>query len=115
MTFDLKTLRKFYLHWRSEKAKEVVGEKVDLSFMDQGAWLKDSAVIDRIDKVKNGWAVKLVFAHPTEINTFLMKTIRVSPTLEKARLTATLMRKTAAKDPRGTTTLSPTIFKIFEN
>ena len=64
MYFDLEALRQFHLYWRNLEPTETRGFKDDLSFMKEDGWLKDSAVIDRIQSFKGQWSVSLVFADP---------------------------------------------------
>lgn len=108
MYFDLEALQKFHLYWRDLETTESRGYLDDLAFMKEDEWLKDSAVIDRIQAFKGQWTVSLVFADPARKGTFIVRYIRNNcPTYKKAVVTAGFMRRVAAKDPRGTIEIDP--------
>lgn len=115
MYFDLETLQTFHLYWRDLKNTETLGGRKDFAFMKEDEWLKDSAVLDRIESYKGQWSVSLVFADPARKNTFIIRPMRNCPTYSKAVITAGYMKRVAAKDPRGTITIDPGSYDLSSN
>lgn len=82
------------------------GKPVDLLFIVNGAWLKDAAVIDVITNHRGAWDICLVFAHYKNPLQFIVRRITTCFSRQKAISTAFYLRKDAAKDRRGTLSLS---------
>ncbi len=86
---------------------DVVGQERDLGFLQDGVWLTDSAVIESLRRVRGEWEISLVFAHYQRPMQFLRRRIISFSCKRKADLTASLMRRLAAKDQRGTLCIDP--------
>jgi hypothetical protein len=78
----------------------------DMVFISEGAWLKDAAVIDTINNNQGAWDVSLIFAHYKNPLQLLVRNITRCFTEQKARAAAFYIRKEAAKDRRGTLSVS---------
>lgn len=91
------------------------GADHDLQFIYDNWWLGDTAVIENLALVKGAWEVRLVFAHHKHPLKFLQRSITSFSSEKKAKLTAFYMRKLAAKDQRGTLTVSIDDFAIAVN
>jgi len=95
-----------------------VGQKAapgDLLFMDDGSWLKDSAVIDAIEIRQGAWDVLLIFAHYKNPLQLLVRKITSCFSQQKAKAAAFYIRKEAAKDRRGTLSVSIEDLEICYN
>lgn len=85
---------------------ESKGNIVDFKFYFDDLWLSDTAVIENLAYVCGQWDVELLFALHTNPLRFIKRQITSYSCPKKASLTATLMRRLAAKDQRGTLTLN---------
>ena len=90
----------------NEKHVGKPGRTGDLVFITDGAWLKDAAVIDVINSRQGAWDVYLVFAHYKNPLQLIVRNITRCFTEQKAQAAAFYIRKEAAKDRRGTLTVS---------
>jgi len=99
----LKELRNF-LH--NEKYIGQIAQPGDTLFIIDGSWLKDSAVIDTIEKKNGAWEVHLIFAHYKNPLQLIVRNITRCFSEQKAKAVAFYIRKEAAKDRRGTLTIS---------
>jgi len=66
------------------------------------AWLLDSEVQSRVEKVNGQWKVSLVFVDTNDPNHFLIKEMGTFRSEHLANISAKYMKQTAARDPRGT-------------
>jgi len=114
MEIESQALKKFVQHWNSAAGEDSFGTNSDFNFLTDSDWLQDSAVIERINYHQGKWAINLVFANPKK-TAFIIRFIRASISLQKAKWEAQFIRRTAAKDPRGTVTISPDLFGCPEN
>lgn len=81
---------------------EKPAEKDNLIFLRNDWWLADTAVIETIHYSKGGWEVCFTFAnHRRPLQLIVRKIIRCFSE-GKAKTAAHYMRRTAAKDQRGT-------------
>lgn len=86
---------------------ERTGEVENLMFLKNDWWLADTAVIESIRYKKGGWDVYLTFANYKKPLQLITRMIIRCFSEEKAKTAAFYMRRMAAKDQRGT--LSVTI------
>lgn len=84
----------------------------DMNFLSDDEWLKDTAVIDNIVQREGMWEVQLVFAHYQSPLKLIKRVITKFTDFRKAELSATYMRRLAAKDQRGTLAVSLDDFKL---
>lgn len=84
---------------------ESKGNITDFRFYFDDLWLSDTAVIENLAYVSGQWDVELLFALHTNPLRFIKRQITSYSCLKKATLTASLMRRLAAKDQRGTLTV----------
>jgi hypothetical protein len=66
------------------------------------AWLLDSEVQSKVEKVKGQWQVSLVFIDTKNPTRFLIREIASYRSEKLANISAKYMEQTAARDPRGT-------------
>jgi hypothetical protein len=78
------------------------GDQRDFGVFFNDLWVSDSAVIERVTKVKGEWAVNLLFAHIDNPLTLIIRFIVSHPCPKRAKQKAYYMRRLAAKDQRGT-------------
>jgi hypothetical protein len=88
---------------------------VEMLFIRDGAWLKDAAVIDAISNRDGTWDVSLVFAHHKKPLQLIVRYITKCFSEQKALAAAFYLRKEAAKDRRGTLTVSISDFDLCCN
>lgn len=74
----------------------------DLSVFEKDQWLCDAAVLERLVLRKGTWDIELVFVDGATPFKLLTRRITSNPCPKRATLTASLMRRLAAKDQRGT-------------
>ncbi len=91
------------------------GDKHDFTVFKDDLWLSDSAVIERLTRLRGAWAVNLVFADTANPLRFLVRHIVTNPSRERAVQQAYYMRRLAAKDQRGTLKVSAAQFNISDN
>jgi hypothetical protein len=96
------------MHHFLENEKHVgqVAAQGDLRFIVDGSWLKDAAVIDVISNRSGAWDVYLIFAHYRNPLQLIVRNITRCFSEQKALAAAFYIRKEAAKDRRGTLTVS---------
>jgi hypothetical protein len=92
-----------------------VGEVRDLDFIKDDIWLYDTAVIENLERRRGTWEINLLFAHYQQPLKFLSRRITSETCPKKAALTASLMRRQAAKDQRGTLTIKLEDLNLPEN
>ena len=83
-----------------------VAGPADLLFIKDGFWLKDAAVFDAITHRLGAWDVTLIFAHYKKPLQLIVRNITRCFSEQKARAAAFYISKEAAKDRRGTLTVS---------
>lgn len=98
-----------------QPSSDTKGRFADLNFFYQDGWLLDSAVIDQVYHRKGTWEVHLVFAHTENPFQFIKRRVGSYMTKQKAEFAANILRRQAAKDPRGTLKLDPKFFLTCEN
>lgn len=86
---------------------ELLGQSNDISFYNDDFWLQDTAVIENVELRNGEWNIFLVFAHHNLPLKFIKRKIRNYSCPKRAAITAHYMRRQAAKDQRGTLTVSP--------
>jgi hypothetical protein len=91
------------------------GADQDLLFIYEDWWLGDTAVIENLALVQGAWQIRLLFAHHKHPLKFLQRSIVSFASKSKAELTAFYMRRLAAKDQRGTLTVSITDLTLSDN
>lgn len=69
---------------------------------DDDAWLLDSEVQSKVEKVKGQWQVSLVFIDTKDPTHVLIREIASYRSEKLANISAKYMQQTAARDPRGT-------------
>lgn len=89
-----------------------VGSKEDMNFLSDDEWLKDTAVVENIVERKGMWEIHLVFAHYKTPLKLIKRVITRYTDRRKALISANYMRRLAAKDQRGTLTVSLDDFKL---
>lgn len=91
---------------------DLPGNAADISFYNDDFWLQDTVVIENIELRNGEWNIFLVFAHHRLPLKLIKRRIRNYACPKKAALTATYMRRLAAKDQRGTLQMNTTSFLI---
>ena len=99
----LREMRNF-LH--NEKYIGQIAQPGDMFFITDDSWLKDTAVIDAIIKRQGAWDVHMVFVHYKNPLQLIVRNITRCFSKQKAQSTAFYIRKEAAKDRRGTLSIS---------
>ena len=85
---------------------EKPAEEENLFFLKNDWWLCDTAVIDTINYSKGGWEVYFTFANYRKPLQLIVRKIIRCFSEEKASTAAHYMRRQAAKDQRGTLTVT---------
>ncbi|MES2773988.1 MAG: hypothetical protein V4722_07375 [Bacteroidota bacterium] len=91
------------------------GRPVDLAFIKNGSWLKDAAVIDVIISRQGAWEVGLIFAPYKNPLQLIVRNITRCFSEQKALAAAFYLRKEAAKDRRGTLSVTINDLKLCGN
>ncbi|AFK03947.1 hypothetical protein Emtol_2812 [Emticicia oligotrophica DSM 17448] len=91
------------------------GNIQDFQFYHDDHWLSDSAVIDNLIYKRGEWNIELLFALHTNPLKFIKRQIMSYSCPKKATLSASLMRRMAAKDQRGTLEVKVENFNICTN
>lgn len=91
------------------------GQEKDMEFLTEDYWLRDTAVIENVVKREGMWEIHLVFAHYLEPQKLIKRVITKYTSKEKAERNAVYMKRLAAKDQRGTLTVSLTDFGLCRN
>ncbi len=94
---------------------DIRGDSADFSFYYNDDWLSDSAVIDKLTYCRGEWTVELVFAYTLNPIQFIKRAITSHPCPKRAAQKAYFMRRLAAKDQRGTLTVSSERMSICPN
>jgi hypothetical protein len=81
---------------------EKPGSQMDMDFLSDDWWLRDTAVIENIVKRNGMWEIHLVFAYYLEPQKLIKRVISRYTCKDKAEMSALYMRRLAAKDQRGT-------------
>ncbi|MEM9546885.1 MAG: hypothetical protein AAGA77_12975 [Bacteroidota bacterium] len=81
---------------------EKPGNDVDMEFLTDDWWLRDTAVIENIVKKDGMWEIHLVFAHYQTPKKLIKRIITKHVSKDKAELKGFYMKRLAAKDQRGT-------------
>ena len=82
------------------------GNRSDFHSFFEDLWLSDTAVIEHLVCIRGEWRVELVFAHMHTPLKFIKRYITSHPCPKRAAQQAYYMRRLAAKDQRGTITVS---------
>jgi hypothetical protein len=94
---------------------ESKGKLVDFSFFNDDKWLSETAVIENLAKVAGQWDIELLFAMHNNPLKFIKRFIVSYSCPRKATLFASIMRRQAAKDQRGTLAVDFEGIQISEN
>jgi len=100
---------------RNEKKIGQTASVNDMLFIIDGSWLKDSAVIDIIEKNKGAWEVQMIFAHYKNPLQLIIRNITRCFSEQKAMAAAFYISKEAAKDRRGTLSVSIEALSLCSN
>lgn len=92
----LKSLNTASLHDGSKATLE------DIDFIKDDTWLSATSVIENVAKRKGSWHIDLVFAYYKDPLRFIIRKITQHNSFKQATLIASLFRRQAAKDQRGT-------------
>ena len=82
------------------------GSLVDFAPFCEDRWLADTAVIEDVARVRGEWRVALVFAHVRNPLRLIRRFITAYSSGRRATLQGYYMRRLAARDQRGTLTVS---------
>ncbi|MEP7374253.1 MAG: hypothetical protein ABI675_12735 [Chitinophagaceae bacterium] len=85
---------------------EKPADESNLLFLKNDWWLADTAVIETINYKKGGWEVCLTFANYKRPLQLIVRNIARCYNEAKAKTAAYYMRRMAAKDQRGTLTVT---------
>lgn len=99
----------------NQHSTEKPAEEENLLFLKNDWWLADTAVIETITYNKGGWEICLTFANYKKPCQLIVRRIVTCFTEGKARIIAHYMRRMAAKDQRGTLTLTIKDLNICSN
>ncbi len=89
-----------------------LGFEGDLSVFENDYWLCDSAVVERIIRRKGTWDIVLVFVDCVMPLKLLARRITSNTCPNRAAMIGAYMRRLAAKDQRGTISISINQFEI---
>ncbi len=101
--------------FKKESRSDLKGRYADFNLFFDDEWLLDSAVIDQVYHRKGNWEVHLVFAHINNPLKFIKRRVGNFVSRRKAEIAANLLRRQAAKDPRGTLSLDNSFFEGCDN
>ncbi len=88
------------------------GKNVDMDFLSDDWWLRDTAVIENVVKREGMWEIHLVFAHYQQPDKLIKRIISRCTSKKKAELNAWYMKRLAAKDQRGTLKVKLSDFQL---
>jgi hypothetical protein len=91
------------------------GKLNDFSFFNDDKWLSETAVIENLVKVSGQWDIELLFVLNDNPLKFIKRFIVSYACPRKATLFASIMRRQAAKDQRGTLIVDYKEIQISEN
>lgn len=89
------------LHFTERK-----GNLLDFKLYQDDLWLSDTAVIENLHRYRGEWEVELIFAYTGNPLKFIKRRITSNSCPKRAAQQAHYMRRLAAKDQRGTLTVS---------
>lgn len=98
------------LHFTERK-----GNLADFRIYYEDLWLSDTAVIDNLHLHKGEWEVELIFAYTVNPLQFIKRRITSHSCPKRAAQQAYYMRRLAAKDQRGTLTVSARQLNVCPN
>jgi hypothetical protein len=78
----------------------------DLDFIKESNWLAESAVIDYVSKRNGTYCIDLLFAHCKDPLKLIIRKITSFANIKKAKVYADIFKRQAAKDQRGTITIT---------
>jgi hypothetical protein len=84
----------------------LVANKYDLDFIKEEDWLSETAVIEYVSKRQGTYCIDLLFAHYKDPLKLIIRKITSFANLKKAEVYASIFRRQAAKDQRGTIEIS---------
>lgn len=82
------------------------GNLTDFRLYYDDLWLSDTAVIENLRLYRGEWEVELIFAYTVNPLKFIKRRITSNSCPKRAAQQAHYMRRLAAKDQRGTLTVS---------
>jgi len=82
------------------------GNLSDFRLYNDDLWLSDTAVIENLHLYRGEWEVELIFAYTINPLQFIKRRITSHACPKRAAQQAHFMRRLAAKDQRGTLTVS---------
>lgn len=91
------------------------GNKNDLLFLKNDAWLKDTEVRYRIVQTHSRWFLSMIFVWIDNPYRFLCRKIDSYETAKKAEMYAQLFQRGIRKDARGTLKTNENAFNICNN
>ena len=91
---------------------EKAGTETDMKFLSDDWWLRDTAVVENIIRRDGMWEIQLVFAHYQQPQKLIKRVISRYTCKKKAELSASYMKRLAAKDQRGTLRVNLSDFKL---
>ncbi|HMP30969.1 MAG TPA: hypothetical protein PKD85_15285 [Saprospiraceae bacterium] len=91
------------------------GKLKDLDFIKDDKWLTETSVIDHVCKRNGTWCIDLVFAAYKQPLKLIIRKITAYSCRKKALLHGSIFRRQAAKDQRGTLTITIEDFNISQN
>ncbi len=98
------------LHFTEQK-----GNLSDFQLFTDDQWLADTAVIEQLTRSRGEWQVDLIFASIHNPLRFLKRHITANPCPKRAAQQGYYMRRLAAKDQRGTLTVSVAQLNLCAN
>jgi hypothetical protein len=105
----LKSINNMSLH------DDQLGEESELNFLRANDWLGDTAVIERLVYRAGQYRIDLLFAHHQQPLKLLIRNITVQSSKSKAEIMSQLFRRQAAKDQRGTLSISEDLLDLMYN
>ena len=94
---------------------ERMGNPSDFALYSDDQWLADTAVIEQLTRSRGEWQVDLLFASVHNPLKFLKRRITANPCPKRAAQQGYFMRRLAAKDQRGTLTVSASQLNLCFN
>lgn len=105
-TMDDEAYRALLCFMDNQHCIEKQASPENLLFLENDWWLADTAVIDNIHYNHGGWEVSLIFANHQKPYQLIVRRMVRCYQEEKARMIAKYMKRMAAKDQRGTLSVS---------
>ncbi|WP_159476611.1 hypothetical protein [Dyadobacter sp. 3J3] len=91
------------------------GNQSDFRLYFDDLWLADTAVIDDVHRSHGAWAVDLIFASIHNPLKFIKRHITTHSCPKRAAQQGEFMRRAAAKDQRGTLSVSVNPLQVCKN